>query len=75
MVREKFVEGEKYRAALFGAFTSKKFALALKKKVLAEVPCIFTNVEIVGLNIGQRHEYGTAMTAGEEHGVGDASDN
>lgn len=63
IVREKFIadQAQGYRAAIFGAFTSKKFALVLKKKILAEVPCIFSEVEIVGLQIGQRHQWGVAM--------------
>ena len=65
LVRERLIEGEPYRAALFGAFTSKKFALNLKKKILAEVPNIFHNVEIVAMNIGERREFGVHMTERE----------
>lgn len=62
IVRERFIEGEPYRAAIFGVFNSKKFAVALRKKILAEVPAIFHNVEIVSMNLGYRHEFGVHMT-------------
>ncbi len=62
IVREKFIEGEPYKAALFGAFTSRKLAVALRKKIAAAVPVVFPNVEIVQLNLGHRHEDGLFMT-------------
>lgn len=66
IVREGFTAGDSYRAALFGAFTSRKFAIAMKKKILAEVPCLFLNVEVIGLQIGQRHHGGVAMLQAPE---------